>query len=475
MTIHFETLGCKLNQIESESAANFFFTEGFSISMKSLAREDGVQNDVSLCVVNTCTVTGKAEQKARRVINLLLDLCPNCPVLVTGCYAELDASLIKSIHKRIMVLPGTKKGLLADIAVLVKKFFSQQIPEFRSGVLDEKTGSELRTFLEREIELITGTTPAAETAFTLSTDTFFQHSRSSIKIQDGCNNHCTYCRIRLARGSSVSLDPVTIIERVQKLEETGHSEVIITGVNLSQYKALYNGEDADIVFLLELLIQSTKKISFRISSLYPERVDEKLCAVLKSERIRPHFHLSVQSGSNRILQLMKRPYKAQQVYEAVNRLRQIKPDAFIACDIIAGFPGETEEDFQRTLEMCTDLDFTWIHAFPFSPRPGTEAYEMKSAVGSQISARRVLLLTETAKRQKKNFVEKMKGKEFKAVVEKRKELPLRAVTENFLHTQLILPDQAGGEEFKGREIRLTILGQSSAAGCEAQGLFTAFI
>ncbi len=127
----------------------------------------------------------------------------------------------------------------------------------------------------------------------------------------------------------------------------------------------FENRTINIADLLSVLINKTEHISFRISSLYPERVDDELCAILKNERIRPHFHLSVQSGSDRILKLMKRPYLAHQVAEAVGRLRAVKEDAFIACDIISGFPGETEEDFFETQKMCRDLNFTWIHAFPF--------------------------------------------------------------------------------------------------------------
>lgn len=475
MTIHFETLGCKLNQIESESAANSFSMEGFSISMKPLTRELGEQNDVILCIVNTCTVTGKAEQKARRVIHLLLDLCPGCPILVTGCYAELDSEILQAIHERIIVLPGSKKGLLPETAAILKDICEHELGLHPSDSCPENAKNILLTLLKERIISITKKPVNPQTVFTLSTDTFFQHSRSSIKIQDGCNNHCTYCRIRLARGTSQSLDPKTILERVCQLEKTGHREVIVTGVNLSQYKSFYNDSPVDIASLLEILLLNTHQISFRISSLYPERVDDALCQVLAHPRIRPHFHLSVQSGSDRILQLMKRPYNAKQVTEAVKRLRSVKKDAFIACDIITGFPGETEEDFSKTLIMCKELQFTWIHAFPFSSRPGTEAYTMKPAVGAQIASKRVSVLADIAKDQKRIFVQEMKGRKLKAIVEKRKELPLRAVTENFLHAELLLPGNIEPSILMGKEIVLSILDESSLHGCEAKAEFIDFV
>lgn len=474
MRIHFETLGCKLNQIESESAANSFFVEGFSISAKPLTREAGIQEGVLLCIINTCTVTGKAEQKARRLINLLLDICPLCPVLVTGCYAELDAELIQSIHERIIVLPGTQKGQLTNIAPMLKKYASEA-GLLQGGNLDKEKAASITDSIRKGIEELTKKDRQIQTVFNLSTDNFFQHSRSSIKIQDGCNNFCTYCRIRLARGKSVSLEPEIVIQRIKQLEQTGHREVIITGVNLSQYKSSYENKTINIADLLALLIDKTAHISFRISSLYPERVDDELCAILKHERIRPHFHLSVQSGSDRILKLMKRPYQAQQVTEAVEQLRTIKKDAFIACDIITGFPGETDEDFFKTHKMCRDLNFSWIHAFPFSARPGTEAFTMKPAVGAQTASKRVLLLTESAKEQKEAFVQSMTGKNLKAIVEKRKTLPLRAVTENFLHTELVIPENVDPESIKGKEIMVRITEKSTLSNCEAKALYLGLI
>jgi threonylcarbamoyladenosine tRNA methylthiotransferase MtaB len=474
MRIHFETLGCKLNQIESESAANSFFCEGFSVSSKPLTREAGEQKDVLLCIINTCTVTGKAEQKARRLINLILDICPLCPVLVTGCYAELDADLIQSIHERIIVLPGTQKGQLTNIAPLVRGY-AAEAGLFQGEKFDKEKSAALTEHLRKKIKEISIKDGQQQTAFNLSTDNFFQHSRSSIKIQDGCNNFCTYCRIRLARGKSVSLDTKVIIERVRQLEAAGHREVIITGVNLSQYISSYENRTINIADLLSVLINKTEHISFRISSLYPERVDDELCAILKNERIRPHFHLSVQSGSDRILKLMKRPYHAHQVAEAVGRLRAVKEDAFIACDIISGFPGETEEDFFETQKMCRDLNFTWIHAFPFSARPGTEAFTMKPTVGAQTASKRVLLLTGMAKEQKEAFVQTMMGKNYKAIVEKRQTLPLRAVTENFIHTELIIPETFDPESIKGKEVMVKITEKSTLSNCEAKAIYIELI
>ena len=201
---------------------------------------------------------------------------------------------------------------------------------------------------------------------------------------------------------------------------------------------------------------NTKSVSFRISSLYPERVDDALCKIIQNERIRPHFHLSVQSGSDNILHAMKRPYFAKTVENAVKNIRKIKPNAFIACDIIAGFPGETEKDFELTKELCQKCNFTWIHAFPFSPRPGTEAYKMKNQVPQRIANERVKWLCDEAKKNKKIYIENFIGKEILAIIEKRRTNPVRAVSENFLHLEL-LGEQNALIALQGKEVRVKIL------------------
>ena len=221
-----------------------------------------------------------------------------------------------------------------------------------------------------------------------------------------------------------------MLSRVLQLEKMGHREVVLTGVNLGQYG--FSG----ITGLLGFLLDNTKAISLRLSSLHPQIVDEKLCAVLAHERVRPHFHLSVQSGSDAVLSAMKRPYRSQSVYTAVENLRRIKKKPFIACDIIAGFLGETQADFNETLELCRTCEFSWIHAFPFSPRPGTEAFSMKNAVRASEVKNRIRELSNLALAQKKAYIESCIGSVFKAVVEKYRIGQLRAVTENFLHVQI---------------------------------------
>lgn len=456
--IHFETLGCKVNQIESESAARAFADVGFSVDNHNWTAAEPIHSETILCVVNTCTVTGKAEQKARRVIKLMLNLCPNACVLVTGCYAELDSEIIKKIDARIAVLPGQQKDQLAVLPKWVKQK-SNGLAASENAFTDSMFSTNL---INEFINLHKADKPLL---FKLSTDTFLEHSRASIKIQDGCNNSCAFCRIHLARGKSVSLDADEILHRVQRLEDAGQVEVVLTGVNVSQYKS----NSFNLIKLLDYLLSNTKNISYRLSSLYPQGITDDFCNVLKNPRIRQSFHLSVQSGSDVILEKMGRPYRSAQVLEAVNKLRQVKPNAFVACDIIVGFPGETEEDFLQTVELCKKCNFTWIHVFPFSARPGTVAALMKPKVPSAIADNRVKIITQLALEQKKAYINLQKNNIFAAVIEKRSTPVTKAVTDNFLHVRIVKPSK-DVLELGGKEVQVKIVDESSIKGCDADAI-----
>lgn len=469
--VHFETLGCKLNQIESESIARAFSDAGFCCDMNPCTAKTAVQDDVFLCIVNTCTVTAKAEQKARRIIRLLLEKCPAAVVLVTGCYAEVEADAIRALDSRIAVLRGTQKDVLADLPKALAD------GAYKSVQADASDARKLEALLCALLDARSKSPVEAlrHSSFALCTDTFMQHSRASLKIQDGCNNNCAYCRIHIARGPSVSLPAADVLSRVQQLEQAGQSEVVLTGVNLSQYNGNAEGPRLDFAQLLRLLLDNTRTIHFRISSLYPDRVDDDLCESIKDERIRPHFHLSVQSGSNTILRSMNRPYKAEDVVRAARRLRQLKPGCFLACDVITGFPGETDEDFAQTLAMCRDADFSWIHVFPFSARPGTAAYRMRPQVPQSVSGKRAAELTDFACMQKRRYLEDFTGRTLTAIVEKRRTDELRAVTENFIHVRLtplstVAEDSAslGGKEVKIR-IEKVLESRSQTEDVEAEG------
>ena len=465
-SIHFETLGCRLNHDESEGAARAFVLNGFSVEQDTVSAKTLTDENVVLCIINTCTVTAKAEQKARRLIKLMLQKYPCSSLIVTGCYAQLDASSITKIAPdRIVILDGTKKFKLAQIA-------SQMAPNgllsVQNGLLNAKS---LREYIQ--------SAPEELNQFSLFTPVFQKHSRASIKVQDGCNCSCSFCRIHLARGRSVSLNADEVSRRIRKMEEDGINEVVFTGVNLSQYRWKYDDSRIlDFAGLLEKCLNDTEKISFRISSLYPQNVDDHLCIVLSSNRIQPFFHLSIQSGSERILKVMNRPHSIDQVYDAIKLLRQIKVNPFISCDLIAGFPGENDDDFEKTKKLCLENDFAWVHAFPFSPRKGTPAYDMKDQVSDEIKRQRVKWLTDYAINNKIKYVNSCCQKEYSAVVENSRLLRkkgdpsnvIHAVTENMLHVECPLTEENKEKIKSGDRITVRIKECLSASISDSQEL-----
>ncbi len=438
--IRIETLGCRLNQIESEATARFFTDEGFSVVMEGLTASSQEDNETLVSIINTCTVTQKAEQKARRLIRLMLKKYPVATIIATGCYAQLAAKEIEDINSRICVIGGQVKSRLSILPQLLKK-------EVLAGKWNpESFVKTIKDDILNRPQLKAG---FPEDSFKLSASSFLSHSRASLKIQDGCNCNCAFCAIHIARGHSVSLDVQTAIDRVRELEEKGHDEVVLTTVNIGQYRGAYKDGYCDFTELLSLLLLNTKKIHFRISSLYPDIVDKKFCRVISDERVQPHFHISVQSGSNKILSAMNRPYNSQLIIDACKMLKEAKSKPFLACDIITGFPGEDDEDFEETMNLCNKCDFAWVHAFPYSERPGTAAAVMKNKVPQSISGERAKRITDWAVAQKIKYVNDFVNTEHLAVLETiRRPMAIaagnqpsrfiyHAVTENFIHCEIV--------------------------------------
>lgn len=459
-SVRIETLGCRLNQVESEALAVRFAECGFDVFSKE--SETSIL-PVKLCIVNTCTVTGKAEQKARRLIRLLLKEHEDAVIFVTGCYAELEADSIEKINKRIIAFSGKKKDELDGLPQFLKDSclknkdlkedtvnLKKNLLIFRNKIYSKEDRLD-KSFLLKETE-------RRKSMFKLSSPVFVFHSRASLKIQDGCNNACAYCRIRLARGTSVSLPAEEAVRRIVQIEKNGAAEVVLSGVNLSQYRDETYGGFAN---LLAKLLENTKKIRLRISSMYPECVDDGILEIVANKRICPHFHLSIQSGSDKILKAMNRPYREADIRRAINNLRKAKDNPFIGCDIITGFPSETEEDFLQTFKMCEDLKIPGIHVFPFSARPGTKAFSMRPKVPERDAGRRASLLSELSGKNYQSYLASCNGKLFFGVIEKpQNNEDLRIVTENYLSLPLVVNKKA--ENYKGGEGLFVVIKDGNA-------------
>jgi threonylcarbamoyladenosine tRNA methylthiotransferase MtaB len=406
------TLGCKLNQLESEALRDSFIRHGFDLYVP----QSGIPPP-ALVIINTCTVTSKADQKARRVIRKSLRDYSDSRVIVTGCYAELEQDTIKELghggcEHRLFVFKGREKNAVLDLPDLLK--------ENKSGLQDKiktRDGN-----LERQ-------TAGPDEVFQFFPERFYGHTRAFLKIQDGCDRHCTYCRIRLARGKSTSLDSGEVLTRLKTLE-VKQFEAVLTGVNICQYSDDKN--TAGLTRLLEFLLSGTEKINIRLSSLDPVYIDNNFIKILSHDRIRPHFHLSVQSASNIVLGKMGRTYNRETLENAVSLLRSVKDDPFIACDIISGFPGETVDEFEKTLEFCRKMNFAWIHVFPYSKRPGTKAWEFADNVNGAEVTKRVKTLGDLARQGRAAYTRSWLGREVDVLVEKGNLKFCRGISENYL-------------------------------------------
>ncbi len=397
-------------------------------------------------------MTGKAEQKARRAIRLALGLNPHGVVIVTGCYAQVEADLLADLDERVVVVTGEHKASIHGLADFLGEEWQghgELLDLVREWRMSGTVGT-VGTVGTAGAAGVAGAAGADRGRFAFSPESFAFHSRPSIKIQDGCDNRCSYCRVCLARGPSDSLAPGLALQRVLALESAGAAEVVLTGVNLSQYRS------GNIYFpgLLELLVAGSSRIALRLSSYEPDRVDDAFLEAFSLPRVRPHIHLAVQSGSDAVLARMGRRYGGRSVIEACSRLRCAKGDPFIGADMIAGFPGESEADFAETMELSAEAGFAWIHAFPFSARPGTAAWELRPQVPERVAGERVARLGALAAQGRAAYVGRWIGREVEAVAEGEGE---RATSENYLSLGL-----AGeGRRPPGQAIRCAI---TAAAG-----------
>jgi threonylcarbamoyladenosine tRNA methylthiotransferase MtaB len=388
MRVGFHTFGCKLNQHETEALASAFRGGGFSVC--------GTREDADLYIVNTCTVTSAGDHKARALVRSLLRGHPGVPVIVTGCSAQLEAAALARLGSDVVVVPHDRKSRLLGLPDFLRSRDGADLPPVDT----------IRSFAGAH-----GTT-VDPFAFRITEPSF--HTRAFLKVQDGCDRHCAYCRVPLARGPSVSLGADEAVRRAADLEERGFREIVVTGVNVSAWREVAAGPAR----LVESLLAGTRKARIRVSSLEPESIDEELAGALADPRICPHFHLPVQSGSDKVLEAMGRRYTADIVAGAVDRLRRAKDDPFIAADMLVGYPGEKEDDFALSRSLVERLGFSQLHVFPFSPRPGTPAAVLKYQVPERVRGQRAGILGEISRRLAAEYRARWGGRDIEALLEK---------------------------------------------------------
>lgn len=362
-------LGCKVNRAESDSVE-------FELEELGMSEAD---KDCDIVVINTCTVTAIAEKKTRKTVRGALTENPRARVIVTGCAAAQHASVYKGMSDRVEVV------LKWDL----KEYLHSLRLEFGSSLKEAKPDN-----------------PGRDKA---------KYCRANVKVQDGCINKCAYCIIHELRGPEVSIDPKQVLERVNLLTDSGITEVILSGINLGRYN--HNG--TQLAKLCEILLEGESRCRFRLSSIEPDNLSDDVIEVVADSngRICKHFHLPLQSGCDKTLKNMNRNYSTKDYLDVVNEIRDHIPTASISTDVICGFPGESDEDFRETIRFCKEIGFSKMHVFPFSPRKGTPAFDMKGQVDHHEKSARAKELREVAKILRSIDLEKRAGTTETAVVE----------------------------------------------------------
>lgn len=377
MKFNIVTFGCKVNQYESNMmkekmlSSNFFYEENMS--------------DANIIIVNTCSVTNVADKKCLKMIRKIKREYPNALLVVAGCSSQNNQNVYEALD--IDILLGNKDK--SKIAELIKEYLDTE-------------KKYVKFYNERDLEF----------EDMLIKD--YNHVRAFVKIEDGCDNFCSYCIIPFVRGSVRSKDFDTVIKEAKLLTEHGHKEIVLTGIHTGHYMS----NNHDLTDLINELSKIDDLLRIRISSIEITELNDKFLEMLKiNKKVCNHLHIPLQAGSNEILKRMNRKYDLAYYEEKINKIRSIRPDISITTDIIVGFPYETDELFSETLEFSKKMNFSKIHVFPYSIRVGTAAASMPNQVDEVTKKVRVKKLMALSKKQEKEYYEKFKGKELDILVE----------------------------------------------------------
>ena len=399
MKVYFLTLGCRVNQYETDAARRLFLDNGHENA--------DTPEEADVCIVNTCSVTGEADRKSSQMLRRMAKNNPDAVIVAMGCASELKNGEVPAD-----IVIGTRDK--NTVVTRVEEFFAHRGKELTHSA------SHVRPEVSKKDEYHDfGTVLSPE------------GTRAFIKVEDGCNNFCTYCVIPYARGRVVSRSEESCLKEAEFLVSSGFKEIIVSGIHLCSY-----GKDQgkDILSLLELLkkIDSIEGLQrLRLGSLEPKSMTPEFISGLKElKHLCPHFHLSLQSGSDTVLKRMNRKYTTAEYEDRVKALRAEFPDMSLTTDIITGFPGETEEEFAETIEYAKKLGFAKIHVFPYSEREGTKAADMPQ-MDMSIRKARAKRLIEVSDELASAFASSMAGKETEILIEKIEEKDGRTIAEGY--------------------------------------------
>ena len=403
-------LGCKVNAYELSAISSLLIKEGF--------KEDNEHPDV--VIINTCSVTATADQKSRQHIRKMQKLFPNAVIAVMGCYAQGNYKFIEEEIKPTILLGTSHRK---DVVELIKQALKDH--EYKT-LIEENT----RQFEYEELGITS----------------YSENVRAFLKIQDGCNNFCTYCIVPYRRGKMRSRNKENVINEAKYLVKQGYQEIVLSGIHVGGYGQ--DLKDCSFSDLVEELSSIPNLKSLRISSIEESEIDDKLINLIKTkDNLAKHLHIPLQSGSTHVLKMMNRKYTREQFIERIKEIKTLVPNVMISGDVIVGFPQETEEDFMDTYNLCKEC-FDMLHVFPYSQRPGTVAARMEGQISPEVKKDRSRRLLALGDELYANYANKFVGQEVTVLIEKYDEKQQAYIghTSNYLEVKIPMESKVG--EFK---------------------------
>ena len=416
------TLGCKVNQFESASIQSSLASQGYATT--------GRIDNADIIIINTCAVTSKASAQSRQTIRRAARNNKDALIVVTGCHAQMAAEEIRSIADiaadRLRIIGNDRKDRI--------------VPDVLQSTLSHDLITENLWQNARDI-------------CDLPVDRFWGRTRAFLKIQDGCNSFCSYCIVPSTRGPSRSLKRAAVIKQARQFQAAGHQEIVITGIHVGQYGKDLTGEET-ISSLMEQLCSELPEIRFRLSSIEPLEISPHLIELITEyDNFMSHLHIPLQSGNNEILKRMNRRYTGEQFREKLQFCRSRIPDAAIGIDVLVGFPGESREQFNSTVSLLESIDFTYLHVFPYSQRPGTVAAAFPDQLDNQEKSDRVETLRILSEKNRFAFYTRLLGSRRNVLIEKERDESglLKGFTENYIP---VVVD--AGDRFKNQIVRVEL-------------------
>lgn len=427
MKYQLHTFGCKVNTYDSGLIQKNLLRSGFELEAK---RKETKIPESNIHVLNTCAVTSEATKEAVRLIRRIKAKNPLATVVITGCAAQVDTGAFENLPGADLVVANSHKGMLPQLleqhfkGTLTQKVFKSNI--FQKDDLEAGGGEEQL------------------------------HTRSFLKIQDGCNSFCTYCVIPFARGKSRSIPVFDLVNKVNALYAQGVREVVLTGVHIGDYEDEVSGTRKNLSDLVAAMLVRTKMPRFRLSSLEPVELKDSLMELYQDPRMCPHFHMSIQSANTDVLKQMKRQYGKSEVIEALQKIEKSVPNAFVGMDVIVGFPTETDEQFEDTYKTLSDLPWTRIHVFPYSERPGTYAARVPATVPWETRVHRAGQLRNLSLHRYQIEAQKQIGSLKNVLVLKSKARGVQGLSHDYWPVQL--PETLGANLLAGTEVPMKMGG-----------------